>query len=70
MLVSKARMNKGFLDELVSLRDQRVDRRAEVAKVVTELHEADSFIDSAATVKKLLMPHKPTVAAEHDVVPV
>ena len=53
-LVTKAQRNKAFMDELVAKRDGKLAQKEEIKQVVSELIDANHFIDSSDYVKAKL----------------
>ena len=54
-LVTKAKKNKKFLSELLSLEDAASAYRQKITEVVEGLNQQHAFIDSASSVQKILL---------------
>ena len=66
-LCKKAQNNQSFLKELVADREAKAERRRQIGQTVLEMNQLNVFVDSARSVKKVLLEGLDMEASERQI---
>ena len=66
-LCKKSQNNQSFLKELVADREAKAERRRQIGQTVLEMNQLNVFVDSARSVKKVLLEGLDMEASERQI---